>query len=76
MKSGHGHSAEARRRIVEGTRRKISEGTRRGIGTLPELRRLHDAWRAARPSVRHSFIVEVLAPVIDHLWSSEWGASP
>ena len=20
--------------------------------------------------------VEVLAPVIDHLWSSEWGASP
>lgn len=72
MKSGHRHSPEARRRIAEATRaamaapavrQKISEATKRGMGTLPELRRLRDAWRGARPSVQQRFIEEVLAPV-------------
>ncbi|MGO9399739.1 MAG: hypothetical protein ACLP19_18130 [Xanthobacteraceae bacterium] len=74
MRLKHRHSPEARRRIAEGTRaamaapavrQKISEGTKRGMGTLPELMRLRDAWQSARPSVRHTFLNEVLAPLFD-----------
>jgi hypothetical protein len=32
-------------------RQKISERTKEALGTLPELVRLRDAWRLARPSV-------------------------
>ena len=81
MKTGDRHS---RRRIADGTRsvittpavlRKISEETKRGMGTLPELERLRTAWRETRPIVRRRFIAEVLAPVIDQVWSPEWTAS-
>jgi hypothetical protein len=47
-------------------RRRISEGTKRGMGTLPELNRLRDAWRLARPSVRCTFIQEMLAPLFEN----------
>ncbi len=74
MKRGYHHSPDARRRIAEGTRlamaapavrQKISEGTKRGMGTLPELMGLRDAWRGARPSVRRAFLSEVVAPLFD-----------
>lgn len=72
MKPGYRHSPEARQRIAEATRtamadpavrEKISERTKIGMGTLPELRRLRDAWQLARPSVRKAFIEEILAPL-------------
>jgi hypothetical protein len=43
---------------------RISNATRHGMGMLPELTRLRDAWRKARPSARRAFISEVLAPLV------------
>jgi hypothetical protein len=74
MKSGGRHSPEARLRIAEATRaamtspavrQKISERTKLGMGTLPELSLLRAAWRGARPSVRRTFIEEVLSPLFN-----------
>jgi hypothetical protein len=67
-------SPEVRKRISERTRaamaapevrQKISERTKEAIGSLPELRRLRDAWGLARPSVRRAFFEELLAPLFD-----------
>jgi hypothetical protein len=74
MKSGHRHSPEVRRRIAGATRaamaapairQRVSEGIKGGMGTLPELMRLRDAWRLARPSVRRTFVAEVLEPLFE-----------
>jgi len=46
-------------------RQRISEATKRGMGTLPELRRLRDAWREARPIVRQRFLNELWTPLLD-----------
>jgi hypothetical protein len=77
MKAGQHHSPTARRRIAERTReamaspavhRKISEGTKLGMkartAVMPELTRLREAWREARPGARRAFLNEVLAPLL------------
>ena len=67
-------SPEVRQKISERTRaamapahvrQKISERTKDALGTLPELVRLRDAWRLARPNVRRTFVYEVLAPLFN-----------
>jgi hypothetical protein len=67
-------SPQVRQKISEGTRaatapaharQKISERTKEALGILPELVRLRDAWRLARPSVRRTFVYEVLAPMFN-----------
>jgi hypothetical protein len=75
MRAAHRHSPEARQRIADATRaamaspavrRKISERTKVGMGVLlPEIARLRDAWRGARPGARRAFICEVLAPMFN-----------
>jgi aspartyl/asparaginyl beta-hydroxylase (cupin superfamily) len=76
MKARQQHSPEACRRIAERTRaamaspavrQKIYDATKLGMKAMrtavfPELTRLREAWRDARPSARRAFLNELLAP--------------
>ncbi len=74
-------SPEVRQKISERTRaamaladvrQKISERTKDALGTLPELVRLRDAWRLARPTRAGAvFLYEVLAPLFNDVGKHE-----
>jgi hypothetical protein len=59
-------SADTKARMADpAVRQRIRDGMAAAAGDLVSLTVLRAAWRGAPPSVRRSFIVELLAPLFD-----------